>query len=227
MYVIGLAGQAQNGKDTAADYLKEALNKKLNKEFWQRMAFARNVKRILSETFGVSMEFVEKWKTINENPPGFDMTMRKALQFIGDGFRQIQGSIWMDLMFRDKDTPKIISDVRYINELKAIKFHGGLVIVVARPGSLNDDPNGSEAQIRPLAEWALRNKEYAHLPVSSWKQNSNKENYVRLGEWLFVDPPEKEYVDYILINDGTIEELIKKVDEIIVPAVEKYFGLGE
>jgi len=216
MYVIGLAGQAQNGKDTAADHLRVKLNERMAEDFWQRSAFAKNVKRIFCESFNKDQYFVEKWKTIPECPPDLDLPVRKALQFIGDGFRQIKGSIWVDMMFRDRDTPRIISDARYINELRAIKMHGGMNLVIARPGSINDDPNGSEALIKPLAEWAIRNKDFARRPIKEWVDYTSP-----------LTPPEAEFVDYIIVNDGTKEHLLAMVEEYVVEAVEDYFKLGE
>ena len=148
---VGIAGQKQNGKDTVADYVQDQLAQ--DDEFvfkFERAAFAANVKRVFVETFDVTYEFIEKWKTIPEPPPGFDMSVREGLQFIGDGFRKIKSSIWIDLMFRQA-LNKIISDVRYINEADRIVQENGFNFLVAHPDRLNDDPNGSEAQIRPYA----------------------------------------------------------------------------
>lgn len=154
MYVIGVAGQAQMGKDTLADELHILLNECGGVQ-WTRAAFASNVKRVFMETFDVDADFVEKWKVITENPPDFDMPVRQALQFIGDGFRKIKSTVWLDIPFRD-NVPKIISDVRYINEFCRVKKEGGMNILVGRPDKLNDDPNGSEAQIRPYVVWCLK-----------------------------------------------------------------------
>jgi hypothetical protein len=215
MHFIGFAGQAQNGKDTAADWLRAKLNENMAEEFWYRSAFAKNVKRIFCEVFGKDQYFVEKWKTNPEAPPDLDMAVRPALQFIGDGFRQIKGSIWIDMMFRTTTQPTIISDARYINELRAIKMHGGLVVVIARPGSINNDPNGSEAQIKPLAEWAIRNKDFRKRPVKEWVNFASPDT-----------PPEAEYVDWIVVNDNTKEVLYAEIEEYLVPAVEQYFNTG-
>jgi hypothetical protein len=197
MNLIGVASQAQHGKDTLANYLAQILNKKLGTNFWRRDAFANNVKRIYCETFNKDMDFVEKWKVIPEVPPGMDMTVRRALQFIGDGFRQIQGDIWIDLMFR-KDDPKIISDIRYINELKAIKNRGGFTILVARQDKLNDDPNGSEAQIRPLITYALGMSDER--------------------------PEAMDFVDAVVLNNGTVEEFYSSTENL-VPELLNYFRL--
>ena len=237
-YVIGVAGQAQHGKDTLADRLAELLNKRCiryrDKQWprigygtkecpfepvqWKRTAFAANVKKVYMETFGVDMAFIEEWKVKSEIPPGFDMTCRQGLQFIGDGFRKIRGTIWLDLCFRDK-TPQIISDVRYVNEFTRVYEEGGLNILVGRTDKLNDDPNGSEAQIRPYVDWALKNLK---------DQKVNQLQIAKaLGSELHGAPPGMEMFDIFLPNDGTKKEFLKQIEERVVPLVEKFNFQGE
>ena len=117
MYIIGVAGQAQMGKDTLADRLCVELNKK-NKQ-WSRSAFANAVKQIFCKSFDVDLEFIEKWKGVSENPPGFDMNVRQALQFIGDGFRKIKSEIWLDVFFIKNNSP----DLDTFFKQKDIKYH--------------------------------------------------------------------------------------------------------
>lgn len=230
MRVIGIAGQAQMGKDTVADQLALRLNE--GKPFlddlagltWQRIAFAAGVKKVYKDIFNVDDEFIEKWKVIPEPPPGFEMTVRQSLQFIGDGFRKIQPNIWLDLAFRNVTGPSIISDVRYINELKRVKSEGDLNILVIRPEKLTNDPNGSEAQIRPYIQWVLNyfgtdrkfidltNFDYAWVeaqgPASGDPPNST--------------PEYMNQIDVAIINDGTKEDVHKIVDEQLVPFVQNF-----
>ena len=208
-FVIGVASQKQHGKDTLADRLQEKLNEKHEGKLWTRAAFAANVKKVFEDTFGVDREFVEEWKTKDEVPPGFDMPVRKSLQFIGDGFREIRGTIWVDLCFRD-DIPKIISDVRYVNEFTRVKKEGGLNILVGRPDKLNDDPNGSEAMIKPYCEWALDTLQ-------------GEKFYVNLSRWGSTDKPkDMDLFDVFIRNDGTKEEFYEIIDTQLVPFVEKF-----
>ena len=196
--IVGFAGQMQNGKDTAADYMFEKIKSK-----WadvERASFADNVKRIFCETFNVDRSFVEEWKTKSEVPEGFDSPVRQGLQQIGDGFRKIQGEIWIELAFRNRVRSAIFSDVRYINELKKIKEVGGTTVLVWRPGHENEDPNGSEAQIKPLVDWLAR-----LAPFNATETTETN------------PPPEGvEYVDHFLVNDGSIEDLYRKVDDIVL-----------
>ena len=211
MFVIGVAGQAQMGKDTLADRLAEKLNE--SGANWKRTAFAKNVKRVYAETFDVDYDFIEKWKTEPEPPPGFDMTVRKSLQFIGDGFRGIKSTIWVDLCFRDQ-SPQIISDVRYPNEFLRVAKEGGMNILVGRSEKVNSDPNGSEALIRPYVQWALDNTEGAFVEV---------DKVVEANRNRFFDCPEFfPMFDVFIRNDGTKEELYELIDTQLVPYVQKF-----
>jgi hypothetical protein len=194
MAIIGVAGQARFGKDIISDYLAPKLN-------FSRAAFAQGVKKIFCETFNVDMDFIERWKVIPEPPPGFDMPVRQALQFIGDGFRQIKKDVWVEAIFRHDPEDIIISDVRYCNELIAIKNNGGINILLLRPGYENNDSNQSESQIRNLVDW------FASKNIEGNVQNISKES----------GPYGCEFVDYFIINNGTLEDLYNKVGRIIVP----------
>lgn len=205
--VLGVAGQLANGKDTVADYIYEIFVSRGCKN-WQRRSFASNVKKIFCDVFLKTSEYIEEWKRKKEVPDDLDCTVRDGLQQIGDGFRKIKSSIWIDLAFRD-NVDKIISDVRYINELKKINSLGGFNILVVRPDMINDDPNGSEAQLKPLAEWAITNPEIAFPSVAI--QDNMIEDY----------PDGLQYVDLILLNDGDVESLKRKIDSMF--PFEDYF----
>ena len=198
--VVGVAGQMQNGKDTIADYLAEKIN-------WNREAFALNVKRVFMDTFNVDLDFIEEWKVNPEIPEGFDLPIRQGLQYIGDGFRKIQGNIWIDLAFRKLTGPSIISDVRYINEIRKVRTEGGLNVLVWRPGKENDDPNGSEAQLRPIIEW------FKSIGLEGFVVERSQ-----LPEKVLSNATEgASMVDVFIRNEEGLEELYAKVDDLIVP----------
>lgn len=228
MFVIGVAGQAQMGKDTLADALALKLNEHVTAPkyaepmLWKRRAFAYNVKKVYADTFGVDFDFIEKWKTNPEPPPGFDMTVRQSLQFIGDGFRKILPTIWLDLAFRDKTSPIIISDVRYVNEFMRVKSEGGFNVLVARPDKLNDDPNGSEAQIKPYIEWCLAafgNKRFVtgeeiRRVVEGCAHYSPTSNGLA--------PHHMEQFDAFVLNDGTKEAFLDTIETHLVPYIRAH-----
>lgn len=199
MELIGLAGQKQNGKDTLADYL---LERHLVK--WDRRAWADGVKKTVSEVFGVSLAFIEEWKENSEPPPGWDMTMRKCLQFVGDGMRQIKGDCWLVYSTQNRETSTLITDGRYINELAKIKELGGINLLVYRPGFLNYIDHPSESQLRPIVEFYERMKWEGGV-VKLTQEQSRREAV----------PEGTDYIDYVIWNDGDVETLHTKVDNFV------------
>ena len=188
---VGCAGQQRVGKDVTSDYIAHRLG-------WGRGAFATKVKSVFCDVFGVDMDFIEKWKVVPEPPPGFDMPVRQALQFIGDGLRGIKGSVWIDSLMNRNMGSMAISDIRYRNELLAVKEHGGVNILIHRPGYLNDDPNQSEAQIRPFVE---------HFLLNGQEGKNDMEG-------------DHGLVDFFIVNDGNLERLYSKIDRLVLPALK-------
>lgn len=208
MKVICVSAQLCMGKDVTCDYLVESLNASSN-NVWQRTSFADSVKKIYEIAFGVDRDFIENWKRNSTPPDGMLKNVRQGLQFIGDGFRTIKSDIWIDIALRDESKNICISDGRYINEAKAVKEKNGITILLYRPGFLNDDPNPSESQLRPLLDWASKNLQTGPIDLSQLRE-------VEVPEGL-------QYFDYFLVNDGEIEDLHKKIDELIVPYVARHY----
>jgi hypothetical protein len=192
--IIGIAGQHSNGKGIVATYLTDKLNK-LYRIAWYHVGFADNVKRIFCETFKVNREFIEEWKRKDESPPGFQMSVRQGLIFIGDGFRKIQSNIWIDLLLKNNTKNLIISDVRYVNEFNYIRNNAGITMLLWRPNHENDLPNGSEQQVMQFVNM-LKN-----VPDGLIK---NK------------DIP----FDVCIKNEGTINDLYEKINNIIIPLIK-------
>ena len=202
--IIATYAQLANGKDTLCDYLVDVLPKNKN---WTRGAFANAVKDTYCKAFGVTREFIEEWKRKDECPPGMLMNVRKSLQFIGDGFRQIVPSIWIDIALRSEDN-LIISDGRYINEAKAVHNKNGLNILIYRDGYLNDDPNPSEAQLKPIIQYCLENK-IAEGPINLFGHKKY--------------PKGLECFDFFIINNGSREDFYDKINKQLVPFICTFF----
>lgn len=209
-----VSGMARMGKDTLANYLCPAINEQLEVQLkkdlekfvnaenkvafnlanymkYYRCSFAAKVKQIFADAFNVDLDFIEEWKVKDEIPEGFEVPVRTGLKEIGSGFRKIQKHIWIRTLFEDKRPNKVISDGRYINELKKVKDEGGVNILLWRPGFENDDPNDSEAQMRGLTNW--------------FKDQSLPKPYGA------------DLVDFFIVNDGTLEDLYRKGREAIFP----------
>ncbi len=211
MQVIGIGGQARSGKDTLGDYLQKSLSPKTGTA-WHRASFANSVKKCFCDYFGQTPEFIEEWKVKDEIPPGFLMPIRKALQFIGDGFRQIQANIWIETCFRLNQAPFIISDARYINEAKAVRKHGGFNVLMWRPGYENNDPNPSEAQLKPVIDYCVSNGIEGSL-------------HTRYPDVVYMHAPEGLYeYDWFFRNDGSPGDLFQTADRELVPAVLDHFS---
>lgn len=214
MKLIGLAGQKQNGKDTLADYLMTRMR------FWERRAWADGLKKTVCEVFGVSLEFIEEWKENPEPPPGWNMTMRKCLQFVGDGMRQIKGNCWLEYTTRDRKNDTIITDGRYWNEFAKVKELGGINILVFRPGFLNHIDHPSESQLRPIVEFYTEMGWEGPVKVKT-QEELQKTTMVQVGDIGecglrgYHVPEGAVHIDYVIWNDGDVKQIHKKAEELM------------
>lgn len=204
MIFIGVAGNKQFGKDTLADYLQKRILEEAHQTFI-RSSFARKLKEIFCDTFGVDNDFIEKWKVRDDIPPGFLKPVRESLTSIGNGFRDIKANVWIDHLFRDP-VPQICSDLRFFNELRNSKENNGINILIHRPGYENDDANPSEAELRPLIEW------FAAAGQEGLVHNLHEQCPI----------PEGLLVDFFVKNDGTVEDYYSKVDRLVLPNILKF-----
>jgi hypothetical protein len=212
--IIGISGRMGSGKDTIGTIIQGLLltNKNQSSEIKK---FAGKLKQIASILTGIPVEMFEdqefkktflsrEWDTIVLKPgkrqDGLfgkgeseikQTTVRELLQKLGtDAMRDnLHENVWCNALFADyKDIIEerasddlvwvnkpnwIITDLRFPNELKAVKDRDGITIRVVRPGTINGD-HPSETALDDAA------------------------------------------FDYEIINDGTIEDLIKKVKKVLL-----------
>ena len=170
MLVIGLAGKKQYGKSTTANFIKEICPNLSIKEF----ALAESLKDLVIAGFGIPRECCygteeeknrqlfyweicsQKLRDKYEKSPMDPLTGRELLQLVGtDLFREnFCGSIWVRLCMNkikqsDADIA-IISDVRFPNELAAVKVAGGKAIKIYRTLNITQS-------IQHISETALDN----------------------------------------------------------------------
>lgn len=139
--IIGIIGQARSGKDTTAKYLVDECG-------FKRIGFGDKLKRIVAEMFNMSRDQVESDKGKSTVDPRYGVTPRTVLQHVGtEGFRHFYPNVWSDyVFFVIRSTPGnwVISDVRFPNEVQAVKDHGGYIVKVERTDY--QDLQGAEAQ---------------------------------------------------------------------------------
>lgn len=132
--IIGIGGYAQVGKDTAASFLVDHCG-------YTRVAFAD----IMRESLLRLDPYVHGDVRLSESVAlyGWDVAkvtvpeIRRLMQAFGTEVgRDLFGStFWVDMLFKNLDpgTNYVISDCRFLNEVEAVRNHGGDVWWITRP----------------------------------------------------------------------------------------------
>ena len=165
--IIGISGKAGSGKDTAAKMLEvlyanpdisyEDFANKRYKNFAdiQIVHFADSLKETVQVLFRIG-----EWETNTQEGKKTTInwigkTVRELLQGIGQGLRDaIDPNLWVKILFANTEgwTNYIIADVRYPNEIKAIKERNGVLIRIDRKGTGAGNHN-SETALDDYKEW--------------------------------------------------------------------------
>jgi len=202
--ILGFVGFISSGKDTASDYL-------VNFHGFRRDSFANTLKDAVSAVFGWDRtllegrtkearewrEQIDSWWAERLNMPA--LTPRWVLQHWGTevcrtGFHD---DIWIasleNKMRKTKDNI-VISDVRFPNEIKAIRNSGGIVVWIKRG---------------PLPRWydtALQSNKGSHAA----KQELNT---------LGIHSSETAWVgtefDAVIENNTTINDLFEQIKNLV------------
>ena len=165
--IIGISGKAGSGKDTAAKMLEvlyanpdisyEDFANKKYKNFAdiQIVHFADSLKETTQVLFRIG-----EWETNTQEGKKTTInwigkTVRELLQGIGQGLRDaIDPNLWVKILFANTEgwTNYIIADVRYPNEIKAIKERNGILLRIDRKGA-GAGNHSSEAALDDYKEW--------------------------------------------------------------------------
>ena len=209
--IVGFVGLIGAGKDTAADYL-------VNFYGFRRDSFANTLKDAVSAVFGWDRVLLEgrtkearEWREHRDewwsNRLGMNITPRWILQYWGTDVCRVafHDDIWiasLENKMRKTSDNIVISDVRFPNEITAIHNAGGIVIRIKRgedpewfdaAASVNKGPNGNSS-------WSLSKIKLEQLKIHASETS-----------WVGGD------IDYIVTNNGTIDELFSQLRNIIDP----------
>lgn len=216
--IIGLSGRISSGKSTVSKIIKDLTNGK----FEEKM-FAYKLKQTVALLTGCNVNDLESqdFKNKKLGEEWGSMTYRTMLQKIGtEAMReQIHENVWVNALFQNYkdgkpfvvDNPEIsylgfkvnkielianvsnwiISDVRMSNELKAVEDRGGITIRINRKWLTHKTSFGDISEIR-------------HIPQFDGPEHPSE---TALDNATF---------KYTIDNNGTIEELIEKVRDVLI-----------
>jgi len=202
--IIGLVGWIGSGKNTVADILSTQHN-------YRKDSFAAPLKDATANIFNWPRKTLEgdtdHSRHFRECVDPYwanklqikNFTPRLALQIVGtELFREhFHPKIWLDSLehryIAGGQKPTIITDCRFRNELAFIKQMGGFTIRVKR----GDDPHWTE-----LAKQAQQGNDFAIQQLSDIG--------IHASEWDHTGV----LVDFIIENNGTLEQLTDKVSSV-------------
>ena len=198
--IIGILGSIGSGKNTVADELVTNYN-------FQPMSMADGLKSAISIIFGWEKELldgitkesrewreqIDSWWATRLNMP--DLTPRKILQIWGTELvrNHFHDDTWVASMERrlaGTNSNVVISDIRFPNEIAAIRRAGGKLIKVQR------------GALPPWYSTAIEDVRLGNIigPASSMSKLYPSVHY---SEWAWVD----ERVDHVILNNGSLEDL--------------------
>lgn len=208
--IIGICGLASAGKDSIADFIIQD-----NPDF-VKIKMAHHLKDVCSLLFGMDRKMLEG-ETIEDRIKREEVdsfwnervledlqpfTPRKALQYVGTNLlrNQLCQNIWVSCLekkIKDNNLQNVIvPDIRFLNEIELIRKLGGIIIRVER----GERPHWWDlAEEFNLSGLNVLNGKYIPLIDIHFSER----------EWIGVDNP-----DYIIKNNGTLEDLQIKVKEI-------------
>lgn len=201
--IIGICGFIGAGKDTAADYL-------VGFHGFRRDSFANTLKDAVSAVFGWDRELIEgrtpearAWREQKDewwsNRLGMDITPRWILQQWGTEVlrNHFHDDIWiaaLESRLAKRADHTVISDVRFPNEVKAIRAQGGKIVWIQRGVTphwygIAEQANRGDAKAQ---QWLSDNS--IHASETSWAGTQ---------------------FDQIIVNNGSIDSLYTQLKNLV------------
>ncbi len=197
--LIGIVGFIGSGKGTVGTIISEQYG-------FTHDSFAAPLKDAVAAIFNWDRELLEgatnasrEWR---EQPDKFwsknfgePFSPRLALQLMGTeaGREVFHKDIWViALLNRSINRNTVITDVRFKNEIKLIHENSGMIVRVKR----GDDPQWFNIAERANSGDELALKEMRQLGI-------------HISEWDWIGSP----IDYIISNDGSLEDLKDEIRE--------------
>jgi hypothetical protein len=153
--IIGLCGAAGSGKDTAGAAIIHGIRD------YEKLSFAAPMKGFLCQLFGWEMYQWEslEWKE-RPNPSANGRTPRQVAQWFGTDFirERIDTDFWVKrAMIGMRGMRRVVTDVRFPNEARAIRDNDGILLYVrciGREVATDHAGHQSEAWLPWLKEFA-------------------------------------------------------------------------
>lgn len=200
--IIGIHGKLRSGKDTVARLLSEKFIELGFKT--RKRAFADSLREVVEKIICVerkfvddsystqSLDFTEEQK--NTYIPEFDLTIGQMLQHLGTETMRDHfninvwvNSLWLNIKDIYENEIVIVTDVRFINEVKFLRDTGCILInVEGKPTTQTDESTRD-------------------------KNHSSETSLDSFNEY-----------DFVIKNDGTLDELKNKINFISTQILEHY-----
>ena len=174
--IVAINGKIGSGKDTVGEIIRYLISYKKNggawsyptgfktniqytESSWEIKKFAGKLKTIASILSGIDVERFEDQNFKKQSMSSdWNMTYREFLQKIGtDALRDnLHEDVWINSLFADYNSTIetfrggrkwIITDLRFPNELNAIKKKNGITIRITRPNTSANSLHSSETAL--------------------------------------------------------------------------------
>lgn len=173
MTLIALSGKRRSGKTTVGNILRDEYG-------YSPMSLALPLKDLCQAHFGLTLEQTDG--TFKEAPTQYGfLTPRQIMIHMGQAYRYVDPDYWVKDLFRQLDDDSaayVITDVRFLNEVKHLVSRGALTVRLERDekytGKAINDP--SETELDNYDKWDLvipahENKTMADLHLVAQRIN--------------------------------------------------------